>query len=110
MLAALLTLLVDRAWSLFQALASRSRLVARLYAYVDERRRRARRLVQRWGLLGLVAFVALPLPATGMYTGAALALLLGVEGLRLFAALAAGGLASVAIVYAGLKAVSAVAP
>ncbi len=60
--------------------------------------RRLKRYLDRWGLLGLALFVALPLPATGMYTGATAALLLGVRGFKLAMALIAGGLASIAIV------------
>ncbi len=51
-------------------------------------------------MAGLAAFIAVPLPVTGMYTGAALGLLLGVRGARLMAALLAGGSASVLLVYA----------
>ena len=55
-------------------------------------------LVERYGHLGIVLLVAVPLPATGMYTGALAAALLGVRGPRLLASLALGGLASLAIV------------
>lgn len=70
---------------------------------------RGRRAVERWGALGLVALIALPLPATGMYTGAMAAALLGVRGVRLAAALALGGLASLALVAATSGAVGVVA-
>lgn len=65
---------------------------------------RARGSVERWGLLGLIAFVAAPLPATGMYTGSLAALVLGIRGARLAAALAAGGAISVALVALGAAA------
>ncbi len=61
--------------------------------------RRGARLVERYGPLGVFLLVAVPLPATGMYTGALAAALLGLRGLRLLASLALGGLASLAIVY-----------
>ncbi|MEB3773860.1 MAG: small multi-drug export protein [Desulfurococcales archaeon] len=59
--------------------------------------RRARGHIERWGGLGLVIFVAIPLPATGIYTGALAGALLGIHGRRLAAYLALGGLVSVAI-------------
>ncbi|MCE4611005.1 MAG: small multi-drug export protein [Desulfurococcales archaeon] len=65
---------------------------------VEANRRRLEGRLRTWGLIALTLFVALPLPLTGMYTGAAAAALLGVRGLRLAVALATGGLASVAIV------------
>jgi uncharacterized membrane protein len=63
----------------------------------EENSRRLKGYIDRWGLPGLALFVAIPLPATGMYTGAAAAALLGIRGWRLLAALAAGGALSVAI-------------
>lgn len=65
---------------------------------VEANRRRLEGSLRTWGLVGLALFVAIPLPLTGMYTGAAAAALLGVRGLRLAAALIAGGLVSVALV------------
>ncbi len=58
---------------------------------------RASRSVEKWGKLGLVLFVAVPLPATGIYTGALAGLLLGLRGPSLLAPLTVGGLASIAI-------------
>jgi uncharacterized membrane protein len=72
--------------------------VARLYRRVKlSGYKRARAGVERWGFLGLVAFIAVPLPFTGVYTGALASLLLGIRGYRLFAALVAGGLLSLAL-------------
>ena len=105
LLAAALTLLVDRLLSLAEALASRSRLLSRLYGAFEARRRRVASRLSRVGAVGLAAFVAVPLPVTGMYTGAAVALLMGLSGARLYAALASGGLASVVLVAAGVEAV-----
>lgn len=59
---------------------------------------RARRYVERYGWLGLIVFVAIPLPATGIYSGALAAALLGIRGVRLAAGLALGGISSLAIV------------
>ena len=58
---------------------------------------RASRSVEKWGRLGLALFVAIPLPATGIYTGALAGLLLGLRGSSLLAPLIIGGLASIAL-------------
>jgi len=71
------------------------RVIHHLYVrYVQGARRRARRYVDRYGYLGLAIFVAMPLPATGIWTGAAAAYIMGMERRRTAAALLAGGLLS----------------
>ncbi len=72
--------------------------IGRLYvSYKAKASYRASRYVQRYGMLGLVLFIAIPFPATGMYTGALAGLLLGVRGRQMLLALIAGGMISVAI-------------
>ena len=69
--------------------------VAGLYLRVVERTRiRAGPRVKRYGLLGLFIFVALPLPGTGVWTGALAAFLLGIPRARSVPVLVAGGWAS----------------
>ncbi|MCE4604617.1 MAG: COG2426 family protein [Aeropyrum sp.] len=60
--------------------------------------RRAKSYVDRYGWIGLALFIAIPFPATGIYSGALAAALLGVRGWRLIASLIVGGSASLAIV------------
>lgn len=73
-------------------------LLGKLYIRVRESsRRRAGPYIERWGYLGLALFVMIPLPATGVYTGALAALLLGLRGTRLVLSLLAGGAASIAV-------------
>lgn len=103
LLALLLALLVPFLWDIFLRLASRLRVLERLAMRVEEKRRHAGRLVERYGLLGLALFVAVPLPVTGIYTGAAVALLLGLDQKRAGVALAAGGAASTLLVALGLR-------
>ncbi len=70
--------------------------VGRLYeSYRARASSKARGYIERYGLIGLVIFVAIPLPATGMYTGAVAGLLLGIRGRKLLTALLAGGIVSV---------------
>ncbi|WP_062662810.1 COG2426 family protein [Aeropyrum camini] len=59
--------------------------------------RRAGGYVERYGWAGLILFIAIPLPATGMYSGALAAALLGIRDPRLLASLLAGGYLSLAI-------------
>ncbi|HYG60621.1 MAG TPA: small multi-drug export protein, partial [Symbiobacteriaceae bacterium] len=47
-------------------------------------------LIQRWGWLGLAAFVLLPLPGTGVWGGVVLSRLLGVATLPLWFGLSIG--------------------
>ncbi len=74
------------------------RKVARLYLYYVERvRKKAHPYLERWGFWGLLIFVAIPLPGTGVWTGALAAYLLGIKNRRAFPALLLGGLLSMAI-------------
>jgi uncharacterized membrane protein len=66
---------------------SRLRVVRRV---VEGVRRRGGALVERYELLGLALFVAVPLPGTGAYSGTALAWLAGLPRWRAMAAVAAG--------------------
>ncbi len=68
---------------------------ARFYlTYVGRVRARARPYVERYGLLGLTVFVAVPLPATGVWTGAIAAHVLGMPWKKTVLALVLGGLTS----------------
>jgi len=50
--------------------------LASIYIKVVERIERKRRIVERYGYLGLLMFVAIPLPMTGAWSGSLLAFLL----------------------------------
>ncbi|NOZ88988.1 MAG: small multi-drug export protein [Crenarchaeota archaeon] len=108
LLAAVLAYLADRAWRLALILLPPD-VRGRLEERIDRARRRVHGLVARYGALGLAVFVAVPLPVTGIYTGAVVAALLGIPRRYAAPALAAGGVASVAItlaLYAGARAVA----
>ncbi len=47
--------------------------------YVERAKKNAGKYVSKYGYLGLMLFVAVPLPATGAYTGTLAAWLLGIE-------------------------------
>jgi len=46
---------------------------------VERTRRRGAPLIAKYGLLGLVLFVAIPIPGTGIYAGALLSWLMGLK-------------------------------
>ncbi|MDR2404665.1 MAG: small multi-drug export protein [Spirochaetaceae bacterium] len=66
--------------------------------FVERAREKLRRGVERWGWLGVAAFVAIPLPVTGAWTGTLGAWVLGLPKRRTLAAVFLGVLAAGAIV------------
>ena len=58
--------------------------------YLERVRSRGRPIVEKYGLLGLALFVAVPLPVTGAYTGTILSWLLNMEWRRSFLGVAIG--------------------
>ena len=62
--------------------------------YVSSVRRRVHKYVDRYGTVGLILFVAIPLPATGVWTGALGAYLLGMNRWKTMISLLVGGLIS----------------
>jgi uncharacterized membrane protein len=74
---------------------SHSPLVRR---FVEEVRRRGRRYVERWGVLGVGIYVSLPVPGPGVYSGAVLAWTLGLPRGQAIAALFIGVLVSAILV------------
>ena len=97
LLALVLPSIAQRAWGLLLEYSRRLRFLGLLVARVEAAQQRARRLTSRYGLPGLALFVAIPLPVTGIYTGAVVSLLLGIDANRARVALAAGGLASLVL-------------
>jgi len=66
--------------------------------YVESLRRRSSAQVEKYGFLGLVIFVAVPLPGTGAWTSSAVAYLFGMESKRALAAILVGVVIAMAIV------------
>ncbi|MCK4598681.1 small multi-drug export protein [Candidatus Bipolaricaulota bacterium] len=58
--------------------------------WVFTRTRRKGRLIERYGSIGLILLVAIPLPATGAWTGAIAAFLFGISPKRAFPLIAVG--------------------
>jgi uncharacterized membrane protein len=66
--------------------------------FVDRAREKLRPGVERWGWLGIAAFVAIPLPVTGAWTGTLGAWVLGMNRRKTLAAVALGVMAAGVIV------------
>ncbi len=81
---------------------SRMNLLRKIKGFYDKYiigvRKRAKPYVNRYGVPGLILFVAIPLPATGVWTGALAGYLLGMERKKLIPCLIAGGLISNTII------------
>jgi len=58
--------------------------------YLDSVRRRGKPKVDKYGFLGLVLLVGIPLPVTGVYTATILSWLLGMDWRKAFPAIALG--------------------
>ncbi|OGO01165.1 MAG: hypothetical protein A2Y90_01980 [Chloroflexi bacterium RBG_13_52_12] len=79
-------------------LLSRVRFLDRLMQWFFTLTRRRGKMVERYEWLGLAVFVAIPLPVTGAWTGAILAVLLGLKFKYAFSAILAGVLIAGVIV------------
>ncbi len=66
--------------------------------YLSRIRKSGKPYVEKYGMIGLAAFVAVPLPMTGAYSGAFLAWLLNMEWKKSFLAVAIGVLVAGIIV------------
>ncbi|ADT83747.1 COG2426 family protein [Thermococcus barophilus] len=72
--------------------------VAEVYLkYVQRVRKKAHPYVEKWGFYGLIIFVAVPLPGTGIWTGSLAAYIFGMENRKTIPALILGGLLSMMI-------------
>lgn len=82
--------------------------------YVLKVRQKCQRLVDRYGVIGLILFIAVPVPFTGMWTGAIAAYILGFSRFRMFISLLIGGFLSVLVTlclyFMGYACISTISP
>lgn len=72
-------------------LRARSRIADRFFEWLFARtRRRTEEKIQKYGALGLIFFVAIPLPVTGAWTGSIAGFLFGIRFRYAFPAVIAG--------------------
>jgi len=60
------------------------------FSWLFQRTRRKGKMIERFELVGLTLFVAIPLPVTGAWTGSAAAFLFGIPFVRAFPAIIVG--------------------
>lgn len=77
-----------------------------LHRKLENAREKARPLVDKYGLLGLALFVAVPLPGTGAYSGSAAAWLLDIEWHRALLGVAIGVAIALGVVWGISEAVA----
>jgi uncharacterized membrane protein len=68
--------------------------------FVDKKVRTGSKKIERYKEIGLIIFVAIPLPTTGLWTGSAIAAFLGLDFKKSFLCVALGGIISAAIITA----------
>ncbi|MDO8949629.1 MAG: small multi-drug export protein [Actinomycetota bacterium] len=78
-----------------------------IHRKLEKVREKARPLVDKYGMLGLAVFVAIPLPGTGAYSGTAAAWLLGMDKMKGFIAVSLGVVGMFLIVWLATWAVAA---
>jgi len=68
--------------------------------FLENTRRKTHKYVERWGYLGLLLFVAIPLPASGAYTGTLAAWFFGMKKPKSIAAISLGVILASVVVLA----------
>jgi len=90
-----LSLLLPWIDNMLQHLSNRNSILGRLYTrYLVRVRRKAKPYMDKYGLIGLTLFVAIPLPGSGIWTGSLAGFLLGLDKWRMLAVLLSGGILS----------------
>jgi len=69
---------------------NRFKIFNKFYNYVMKKTHKNKGIVEKYGKLGLFIFVAIPMPGSGVYTGSAIAMLLGMKKRESFPALTLG--------------------
>jgi uncharacterized membrane protein len=78
-------------------------VLGRLLSWLSARSRHKGQWVERWGVMGLVLLVAIPLPGTGAWTGAIASRVLGIPAKKAFWWIALGVIiAGIVVVLAGV--------
>ena len=93
-----LPILLGLGWG--ERVVRRWSLLERPLDWVFARTRRKGRLIERYGAIGLILLVAIPLPATGAWTGAIAAFLFGIPPKRAFPLIIVGVLIAGVVVLA----------
>lgn len=79
-------------------LAERFRAARRLLVWSRMRARKHRKLVRRWGMLGVAFIVGIPIPGTGLFTGTVAGSLIGLDNRSLVIGLVLGTIVAALLV------------
>lgn len=84
------------------------RILRKIYeVYIDHVRLKARKYVEKYGFIGLILFIAVPLPGSGVWTGALVANIFGIRFRKAIIAIIVGAFLASAItcilVYLGIN-------
>ena len=71
-------------------LVSKTGILERMFRWLSERTRRQGKIIERYERIGLMLFVAIPLPMTGAWTGSLAAVLFGIRFRHAFLSIFAG--------------------
>jgi uncharacterized membrane protein len=82
----------------FYRLLGRIAVIKRFFDWLLERTRRRGQIIEKYERIGLMLFVAIPLPATGAWTGSLAAIIFGVKIRHAFLSILAGVLIAGVIV------------
>lgn len=83
---------------LLYALAERFRGARRFLVWSRMRARKHRKLVRRWGMLGVAFIVGVPIPGTGLFTGTVAGSLIGLDNRSLVTGLVLGTIVAALLV------------
>jgi len=98
-----LPLLLKKFEELILRILGKNRFISTLYEkYLNHLRRKSKDLMEKYGLIGLFLYVLVPLPLTGMWSGAFISYLFDLDWRKSFIALFFGGLCSLLLVLFGL--------
>jgi uncharacterized membrane protein len=85
--------------------------IARLYAWsIGNIRNRIPSYVRKYGHIGLAVFVAIPIPGSGAWSGALIAHILGLKGIKTTAAIEAGVIAAFTMLVLIMEGIASVIP
>jgi uncharacterized membrane protein len=79
-------------------LMKKIRILKGFTSYIDRKVRKGSKKVEKYKEIGLILFVAIPLPTTGLWTGSAIAAFLGLNFRKSLFCIAVGGLISAAAI------------
>jgi uncharacterized membrane protein len=69
--------------------------------YIERTRKKGKPYIDKYGILGLTLFIAIPTPLTGTYTASILSWFLGLDWKRSFIAIATGSTIGAIIIFLG---------